>query len=84
LGDQPTTAHLGTGRISQPFSGHTILLPGPVARTQRLIRATGTRWRSPTSVCPDGNSSYPIQRTAGLRDINGDGIPDYVSGHQPP
>jgi len=83
-GQVSTRAALGTGDVSNPFSAAaTIVLPGPVGRTESdavdVLFAGGSDWetacqRSATTV------SYDIQRTRGLRDINGDGIPDYVTG----
>ena len=82
-------ARLGTGNLNAPFSGATIQLPGPIARVEADLVATDDRGHFKPAACPDqpegGRSSfplpdktYPIRRTAGLRDINGDGIPDYI------
>jgi len=85
-GELTGIANLGTGDMNAPFSGATIFLPGPIARAQRQIVHVGNSFVPPTSVCPPdslgtpGRSSYPIQRTAGLRDIDGNGIPDYILG----
>jgi hypothetical protein len=92
-GELTGIAHLGTGQILDPsgnivvpFSGPTIFLPGPIARSQRQVfqitDGNGTHFGPPPSVCPtlSNNYKYAVQRTAGLRDLNGDGIPDYILG----
>ena len=84
-------ARLGTGNLNAPFSGAMIDLPGPMERTQTDLVATdnlghfkpvGCPANAPVpSASPDGFplATYPVRRTAGLRDLNGDGIPDYIS-----
>jgi RHS repeat-associated protein len=88
-------AALGTGDVNAPFSASaTMLLPGPIARAETDLRALDDLGHFKPRVCPDGfpdpptvpnplgipRETYPIQKTAGLRDINGDGIPDYIFG----
>jgi hypothetical protein len=82
-------AFLGTGNMDAPFGGPGIHLPGPIARTQRkviqIFDDKGTHFVPPQNVCPAGDdtATYPNQRTAGMRDVNGDGIPDYIVGTPP-
>jgi len=79
-GQVTTTAALGTGDLNNPFSASaTIALPGPIGRTESpAVNIQKTDWQTPCNRRIDA-VSYDIQRTRGLRDINGDGIPDYVS-----
>jgi RHS repeat-associated protein len=72
-------AALGTGDPNHPYSADaTITLPGPLARVDTdLVDLNGDGKFQPRA-CGTG-SSYAVQRTRGLRDINGDGIPDYVT-----
>ena len=80
-----TTANLGTGDPANFLSELFIFLPGPLAVNQRqLERFDGlliSFYRAPDSVCANLTSTYPVQTLAALRDINGDGFPDYVVGH---
>gem|GEM_PF-1237131 len=81
-------ARLGTGDPAQPFANSpTVLLPGPIARVEADMVAVGDGTLKPRA-CPAAPTQphadppvnrYEIRRTAGLRDINGDRIPDYVS-----
>ena len=50
-----------------------------------ITREGQTTYEPPLSVCPDQSqtSSFPRQRIAGLRDIDRDGIPDYIVGTNP-
>jgi len=79
-------ADLGTGNMDAPFGGPRINLPGPLAQTQRKVIQIsddkGTHFGPPPDVCgPIANhDKYPVQRTAAMRDVNGDGIPDYILG----
>jgi RHS repeat-associated protein len=87
-------AALGTGDLAAPFSaGATVLWPGPLAVADVDLVPLDDDGHYKPSACPDvadppsGNNplglprhSYPIQRNAGLRDVTGDGIPDYVRG----
>jgi RHS repeat-associated protein len=73
------TAALGTGEADHPFStGATITLPGPLARNSTVMIPQPDGRYVPAS-CVSGQTSYDTQRTAGLHDINGDGIPDYIT-----
>jgi RHS repeat-associated protein len=74
-----STAALGTGDADHPFStGATIALPGPLARNSTVMISQSDGIYVPAS-CASGQTYYDTQRTAGLHDINGDGIPDYIT-----
>ncbi|HEY7531312.1 MAG TPA: hypothetical protein VH681_00860, partial [Nitrospiraceae bacterium] len=74
-----STAALGTGDADHPFStGATITLPGPLARNSTVMIPQPDGIYVPAS-CVSGQTHYDTQRTAGLHDINGDGIPDYIT-----
>ena len=62
------TARLGTGRA---FSGIAILLPGSLA-VQKSTQLSDCVLPLPNA------TTYPAWHQAGLRDMTGDGIPDYV------
>ena len=80
-GSLVTTAALGTGDLSQPYSmSATITLPGPLGRTETAI-SIGSGGGIFAQCGGFTQSAFlDTHRTRGLRDINGDGIPDYVSG----
>jgi RHS repeat-associated protein len=69
---------LGTGDPNHPYATDAIItLPGPVGRTETTMTLqAGTYVPTDCSTF----SHFIARRTRGLRDINGDGIPDYVMG----
>jgi len=74
VGFNAPIAHLGTGDVSTPFSSATIAIPGFLGVTN--VDMSG---------CPDPSTAHPIvyfpnHVTSMLRDVTGDGIPDYVDG----
>jgi RHS repeat-associated protein len=72
---------LGTGDPNHPYSADaTITLPGPLARVDTDLVGPDGDGKFKPRACSTGipGSTYDVQRTRGLRDINGDGIPDYV------
>jgi RHS repeat-associated protein len=74
-----TSAALGTGVPSQPYSADArITLPGPLARTDSDL--LGGNFEFVPRNCSFGGQTFDTRRTRGLRDINGDGIPDYITG----
>lgn len=81
ISGQPITkAALGTGDLASPFSSAaTITLPGPIGRTENEAVDIDNDWQTPCNRAID-TQFYDIQRTRGLRDINGDGLPDFISG----
>ncbi len=84
-GQLVTRAALGTGDIDHPFvNGATITLPGPLARTVAdLVAITDTdqpgRFKPRTCGPAHLETFYESRRTRGLRDVNGDGISDYIA-----
>ena len=82
----------GTGDLNALFSADaSILLPGPIARVESDLVYDADIENFKPRACPaeptqDPNlpgfpvDTFPIQRTAALSDINGDGIPDYIAG----
>jgi RHS repeat-associated protein len=89
------SAALGTGDMTAPFSaGATIRFPGPIAQVESTLVSLDGNGHFRPQACPTPippippnndtlrppQNTYPIQRTASLRDVNGDGIPDYISG----
>ena len=86
-------ARLGTGNLNAPFSNASIQLPGPLHRSETdvVAKTTGNDLGNfKPKTCPDSppggqssvpypNQTYQSRRTAGLRDLNGDGIPDYIT-----
>lgn len=77
-GKVATTAALGTGDLNNPYSAATIALPGPLGRTESTLFNIQGSWQT---LCQRSTTAqyYDIPRTGGLHDINGDGIPDYVT-----
>lgn len=75
------TAALGTGDVEHPFSvGAKITLPGPLARNSTaLTRQPDGTFLPPSCVSGPSYTYYETQRTAGLHDLNGDGILDYIT-----
>lgn len=76
-----STAALGTGDVEHPFSvGARITIPGPLARNSTVLSAQpdGT-FLPPSCVSGPSYTYYETQRTAGLYDLNGDAIPDYIT-----
>jgi RHS repeat-associated protein len=79
-----TQAALGTAVPEHPYATDALItLPGPLAQTETsmwLIDLVQIRYYVP-SACrpPTPGPSFETVRTRGLRDINGDGIPDYVA-----
>jgi RHS repeat-associated protein len=72
-------AALGTGVPEQPYSHAVIVLPGPLGRTEADLVLSQGKYR-PRCIGSPSRLTVDLRRTRGLRDINGDGIPDYVSG----
>jgi RHS repeat-associated protein len=71
--EETTTARLGTG---QGFSTVSITLPGPMS-----IQNSGEVLTcADPQPAPAGSTPFFAGQTAGLRDLTGDGIPDYVDG----
>ncbi|MDC8016241.1 RHS repeat domain-containing protein [Tahibacter soli] len=73
-------AMLGTGDAAQPFAaGAAVTLPGVIGATRtNLTQGPAGGWEP---VCGAPNQAFSdTQRTRGLRDVNGDGIPDYING----
>jgi RHS repeat-associated protein len=74
-------AALGTGVLSQMYaSGALVKLPGPLARTETSLTLilNGTYVPSACTATPP-SSTFDLRRTRALRDINGDGISDYIT-----
>jgi len=70
-------AALGTGIPTRPYATDAIItLPGPLARTETDLTWNGTAFVPDN--CFRRLQTFDLHRTRGLRDINGDGIPDYV------
>ncbi|WP_338869532.1 RHS repeat-associated core domain-containing protein [Myxococcus stipitatus] len=74
-----SSAALGTGNPDHPFADVKIELPAALSgvHTDMVTTAKGTSEPRGCDVSPTG--SYNTLRTQALRDINGDGLPDYVS-----
>jgi glycosyltransferase TcdB-like subunit of Tc toxin len=86
-GQLVTQAALGTGVPDHPYSNDaTITLPGPLARTETdLVRVVdeiipGYKYLPKNCKPPNPGPTFDSRKTRGLRDINGDGIPDYIVG----
>jgi RHS repeat-associated protein len=78
-------AALGTGVPDHPYANVLITLPGPLSRTEtelELLEADELHKGYVPADCSPfrPGATYDIRRTRGLRDINGDGIPDYIAG----
>jgi RHS repeat-associated protein len=75
-------AKMGTGVPDHPYATNLITLPGPLARSETALVLDGSTGRYVPVNCLSGGSAatYDIRRMRGLRDINGDGIADYISG----
>jgi RHS repeat-associated protein len=78
-------AALGTGDVNELFSSTAkIRLQGPLERVESDLVPKDNLGHTRPRVCPDPippsgtDATFPVQRTAGLRDLNGDGIPDYI------
>lgn len=77
--DGITTARLGTGDMSRPYATATITLPGPLSRTSTDLVTDVSR---PGEAKPQSCGTltlYDTKTLAALRDINGDGIADYLA-----
>jgi RHS repeat-associated protein len=75
------TAALGTGVPDEPYSNDAIVtLPGPLARTETDLVKFDGKYRPRACVPPFTGPTFDLRRTRALRDINGDGVPDYISG----
>ncbi|NVJ19648.1 hypothetical protein HUW62_00135 [Myxococcus sp. AM011] len=70
--DNRTTVRLGTGR---GFSPVTLTLPGPYS-VQKTAQNTTCVAPNPA---PPGATTFGAAMNTGLRDLTGDGIPDFVS-----
>jgi RHS repeat-associated protein len=66
------TARLGTGN---GFSPVAITLPGPMS-----VQKSGEVQTCTATPAPPGSTTFFAGQLAGLRDLTGDGIPDYVDG----
>ncbi|MEP7043276.1 MAG: RHS repeat-associated core domain-containing protein [Dokdonella sp.] len=65
-----TTATLGSGVASALMSTVQVALPGPISPSD-----------NPSKPCsPSGTPSFETQLLGALRDVNGDGVPDYIGG----
>ena len=76
-------AALGTGVPDHPYATNALIrLPGPLARTETDLLALrlNTLILTVPAACQAGAATFDQHRTRALRDINGDGIPDYVVG----
>ncbi|WP_415835040.1 RHS repeat-associated core domain-containing protein [Corallococcus soli] len=68
------TVHLGTGT---GFALATLTLPSPgFVSVQENSQQQACTWPNPK---PPASTPFPSSMTHGLRDLTGDGIPDYVS-----
>ena len=73
-------AVLGTGNPNGFYDSHvTITLPGALARVDTDLVNPDGKGFVPRSCNADGTGSFDVLRTQSLRDINGDGIPDYLA-----
>ena len=67
------TAYLGTGQLGSFYStSATITLPGPLAQFNNTRASTCTSPATPDS------TPYEASQLSGLRDLNSDGLPDYI------
>ena len=82
---------LGTGDMTAPFSTSAVIrLPGVIGEIRTSMVATDDQGHFRPTACPSEetlpddqvrpNETFPTQRTVGLRDINGDGLADYIVG----
>lgn len=75
-----TFAKIGTGDSSRPFLvGLTIQLPGPLSRSETDLVPDGSSDRYKPRTCTNADSTFVVDTTRSLRDVTGDGIPDYIS-----
>ena len=80
-GQLVATAALGTGVPARWYSTDAIVtLPGPLERTQTDLVEFEGKYRPRVCVSPFTSPIFDLRRTRALRDVNGDGIPDYISG----
>lgn len=77
-----TTAKLGTGDITRPFAAASLTLPGVLSRVEtELVPDTTRPYRLRPKACAANagdETLFTTSVTRALRDINGDGIPDYL------
>lgn len=80
-GQVVSKAALGTGVTTRPYAtGALIALPGPLGRTEIPMVTIGVGVYAPANCSTPAVPTFQLRRTRSLRDINGDGIADYISG----
>jgi RHS repeat-associated protein len=73
-----TAARLGTGDMSRPYASASVTLPGPLSRTSTdLVTDVSRPGEARPQSCSTRNH-YDSKTLTTLRDVNGDGIPDYL------
>ncbi|MDC8016249.1 RHS repeat-associated core domain-containing protein [Tahibacter soli] len=72
------SARLGTGDMSRPYATASVTLPGPLSRTSTDLVTDVSRPGEARPQSCGTLTQYDTKTLAALRDINGDGIADYL------